>query len=98
MTLRRRPIHRDATLPDGRVVEVRVGVADDPYLEPDDEHTVSLELWTGGEVLATVDTILSPEDLDDAEVLATAVAEGLAAGRLEPTVAAVEPLADRRLA
>jgi hypothetical protein len=86
----------DATLPDGRRVRVRVGVPDDPYIAARELDTVALELVADGELLATVNTILEPAQDSEARNLARAVVAGLESGRLEPTAAALEPLADRR--
>ena len=96
MSLRGLPLEREATLPDGRVVVVRVAVAEDSYVPQSQLDTVVLELWDEelGEHLAGVATVLEPEDDAGArEVLRRAV-EGLESGELAPTAGALEPLAD----
>jgi hypothetical protein len=52
VTLRAGPLERDATLPDGRVVHVRVGLPEDGYVKAKDIETVTLELSGNGEHLA----------------------------------------------
>jgi hypothetical protein len=96
MTLRGQPLEQEATLPDGRVVAVRVGVAEDSYIPRRELDTVVLELWdeARGEHLAGVATVLTADDVDRARVLMREVVVGLTDGSLEPTAGALEPLAD----
>jgi hypothetical protein len=83
-----------ATLPDGRIVDVFVGVPDDPYIPKKDMDTVDVELRSGGEVLAAVNTVLDADQDSEARQLAREIVGGLEGGSLEPTAAAIEPLAD----
>jgi hypothetical protein len=94
MSLRGSPLEQSATLPDGRTVAVRVGVPSDPYIAKRDLETVAVELESGGEHLAAVSTVLSPEDEGEARALLRTIVEGLESGKLEPTAGAIEPLAD----
>ena len=96
MSLRGEPLEQEVTLPDGRVVAVRVGVAEDSYIARKELDTVVLELWdeARGEHLAGVATVLSADDVDAARALVREVVSGLADGSLEPTAGALEPLAD----
>jgi hypothetical protein len=96
MSLRGEPVEQEATLPDGRVVAVRVGVAEDSYIPRAELDTVVLELWdeAHGEHLAGVTTVLSSDNADAALALVREVVEGLEAGSLEPTAGALEPFAD----
>ena len=94
MSLRGEPVRQRATLPDGREVEIFVGVPDDPYIAKKDLDTVDVELRSGDEVLAAVNTVLDADDTRAAGELARDVAERLASGELEPTAGAIEPLAD----
>jgi hypothetical protein len=96
MSLRGEPLEQEATLPDGRVVTVRVGVAEDSYIPRRELDTVVLELWdeARGEHLAGVTTVLSVDDVDAARTLLRTVVGGLTDGSLEPTAGALEPLAD----
>jgi hypothetical protein len=96
MSLRGEPLEQEVTLPDGRVVAVRVGVAEDSYIPRGELDTVVLELWdeARGEHLAGVATILSANDVDAAGALLREVVAGLGTGSLAPTAGALEPLAD----
>jgi len=94
MPLRTNPIERPAALPDGRQLVVRVGIPDDPYLPKGENDTVALELLHDGEVSATVNTVLRPENEKEALALAKDVAARLESGDLQPTAGALEPLAD----
>src|SRR6476659_3049525 len=95
VSLRGKPIEREVTLPDGRVVSVRVGITEDSYIPRRALDTVVLELWDErrGEHLAGVTTILSSDDADAAHALVRQVVAGLEDGSLEPTAAALEPIA-----
>ena len=96
MSLRGQPLEQEVTLPDGRVVAVRVGVAEDSYIPRRELDTVTIELWDGdrGEHLAGVATVLSVDDVDAGRSLLREVVAGLRDGSLEPTAGALEPLAD----
>jgi hypothetical protein len=96
MSLRGQPLEQETTLPDGRVVAVRVGLAEDSYIPRREIDTVVLELWDEGrgEHLAGVSTVLSVDDVDEARALLGEVVRGLGDGSLEPTAGALEPLAD----
>ena len=94
MTLRASPVEQDATLPDGRVVRVRVGVADDSYISKSELDTVTLELIGDGEHLAAVSTVLDADQDSEARALVHDVVIGLESGSLEPTAGSLAPLAD----
>lgn len=96
MSLRESPVELTASLPDGREVLIRVGVPDDSYVPKRELSTVTAELFEGERSLAVATTILEPHEERDARELARAIAAGLADGSVEPTAAAIEPLADRR--
>ena len=95
----RTPLTRDVTLPDGRVVHVRVGVAEDGYIPAPEMDTVTLELSDG----ATAST--SPSSYHDARRRRSGRRRACAPrddrrrassrGALAPTAGAIEPLADR---
>jgi hypothetical protein len=87
-------VTQTATLPDGRSVEVFVGVPDDPYIPRRELETVDVELRSGGEVLAAVNTVLDADQDSEARQLAREIVGGLEGGSLEPTAGAIEPLAD----
>ena len=96
MSLRGEPLEQEVTLPDGRVVSVRVGLAEDSYIPRRELDTVVLELWDNerGEHLAGVATLLSADSVDAARSLLRETVAGLGDGSLEPTAGALEPLAD----
>ena len=94
VSLHGRPIEETAALPDGREVRIRVGMQEDSYLAERELQTVDVELFAGEEPLAAVSTVLLPEQESEALALARRIAAGLSSGELEPTAAAIEPLAD----
>jgi hypothetical protein len=94
VTLRGQPVRQTATLPDGRPVEIFVGVPDDPYIAKKNMNTVDVELRTGGAVLAAVNTVLRADQTSEARALAREIAKGLSSGLLEATAGSIEPLAD----
>jgi hypothetical protein len=94
VSLRGNPIVQTAALPDGRDVEIRIGVPENDYVPARQLDTVALEVRVDGEVVAALNTLLEPEHDSEARRLAREIAEGLSSGRLEPTAGALEPLAD----
>jgi hypothetical protein len=94
MTLRGRPVELETTLPDGRTVMIRVGVAKDSYITQSQLDTVTLELSADGEHIAAVTTLLAAEDDGGARALARELAAKLSSGELAPTAGSIEPLAE----
>jgi len=94
VSLRGRPVEKTAKLPDGREVSVRVGVPEDSYIARRELDTVDIELFVDGRALAAVNTVLGARDDRKALQLAREIVKGLESGELEPTAAALEPLAD----
>jgi hypothetical protein len=94
MSLRGRPVEQTARLPDGREAHVRVGVPDDPYIAKQELDTVTVELFLDGTPAAAVNTVLDADQSREARELAREIVAGLESGKLEPTAAAIEPLAD----
>jgi hypothetical protein len=95
VSLRGEPIEATATLPDGRSVLVRVGVPDDSYIPKRELDTVDIELYEGEQHLAAVNTVLDAGQVSEARGLVHEIVAGLESGELEPTAAALEPLADQ---
>jgi len=91
----RTALTRDVLLPDGRIVHVRIGVAEDSYIAARQLDTVTLELSNDDEHLAAVTTVLDVDQVDGAHALLREVAEGLESGAIAQTAGALEPLADR---
>jgi len=94
VSLRGSPLEREAKLPDGREVLVRIGLARDSYIAPSELDTVTIELVGDGEHLAAVNTVLDADQDSEARALLREVVAGLESGSLEPTAGALEPLAD----
>jgi hypothetical protein len=95
VTLRANPVEEAATLPDGRVVRIRVGIADDSYIPARELDTVTVELIGEGEHLGAVTTVLRASQESEARDLAREIVVGLESGELQPTAGGIEPLADR---
>jgi hypothetical protein len=96
MSLRGSPIEEHASLPDGGSVLVWVGVPDDPYI--DDKRnltTVDVQLREGHSVLATLSTVLDPDQTSEALELAREVKEAIEAGEIGLHASELEPFADR---
>jgi hypothetical protein len=93
MTLHDGPIEQAVTLPDGRSGTVRIGLLPDPYVVEDEIDTVSVEVLVDGRSAAFVNTVLEPDQEDEAKDLAEAIARALEAGEAEPTAGGIEPLA-----
>jgi len=94
VSLNGNPVELTAKLPDGREVLIRIGVPDDPYIAKRELHTVDVELTSGGEHLAAVNSVLLPEQESEALALARHIRDGLESGELEPTAGAIALLAD----
>ncbi len=84
-----------ASLPDGGSVTVWVGVPEDSYLAAKDVTNVDLQLHEGGAVLASVTTVLDPDQEQEAHALAREVQAAIESGEAALTAAALEPFADR---
>lgn len=96
MTLRSAPAVEHAALPGGGTVTVWVGVPDDPYI--DDKSlltTVDLQLHEGRSVVATVSTVLDPDQESEARQLARDVKAALEAGEIGLHAHELEAFADR---
>jgi hypothetical protein len=96
MTLRSSPIIEHAALPGGGTVTVWVGVPDDPYI--DDKKnltTVDIQLHEGNAVIASLSTVLDPDQDSEARQLAREVKAALEAGEIGLHASELEPFADR---
>ena len=74
---------------------MRVGVPDDSYIPRRELDTVDVELFVDGRAVAAVNTVLDANQASEALQLAREIVQGLESGKLEPTAAALEPLADQ---
>lgn len=95
MTLHGNPLEEVVTVPDGRDVLVRVGIARDPYVAERELDTIDVELFESDRLIAVVNTVLSADDDAAAGDLMRDLIAGLGSGDIEPTAAGVEPFADR---
>jgi hypothetical protein len=95
VSLRTNPLERRVTLPDGRVVTVRVGVPDDSYIPQRELDTVTVELLGEGGHLGAVTTVLDADQDSEARALLREIVAGLESGTLRPTAGSIEPLAER---
>ena len=96
MSLRSSPIVEHATLPGGGAVEVWVGVPDDPYFNDKRQlTTVDVQLREGAAVLASLSTVLDPDQESEARQLAREVKAALEAGEIGLHASELEPFADR---
>jgi hypothetical protein len=95
VSLRGAPLEAEVTIPDGRIVRVRIGVADDSYIPQRELDTVTVELYANGEHVAAVTTVLDAKQTREAQELLEEIVTGLESGDVPPTAGALEPLADR---
>jgi hypothetical protein len=96
VTLRAHPVVEHAALPGGGTVTVWVGVPDDPYIEDKTAlTTVDIQLLEGNNVIASLSTVLDPEQESEARQLAREVKAALEAGEIGLHASELEPFADR---
>jgi hypothetical protein len=96
MTLRASPVIEHASLPNGGTVTVWVGVPDDAYF--DDKRnltTVDIQLQEGNGVVASLSTVLDPDQDSEARQLAREVKAALESGEIGLHASELEPFADR---
>jgi len=97
MTLRASPAVEHAALPGGGTVTVWVGVPDDPYIDDKTQlTTVDVQLREGRSVLASVSTVLEPNEVSEGVALAREVKAAIEAGAIGLHAHDLEPFADRR--
>jgi hypothetical protein len=96
VSLRTSPVVEHAALPQGGTVTVWVGVPDDPYL--DDKSlltTVDIQLHKGNGVIASLSTVLDPDQVSEGHQLAREVKTALESGEIGLHAHDLEPFADR---
>jgi hypothetical protein len=96
VSLRTSPVVEHAALPQGGTVTVWVGVPDDPYL--DDKSlltTVDIQLHKGNGVIASLSTVLDPDQVSEGHQLAREVKTALESGEIGLHADDLEPFADR---
>jgi hypothetical protein len=96
MSLRASPFLEHASLPAGGTITVWVGVPDDAYIDDKRElQTVDIQLHEGNSVVASLSTVLEPEQTEQALSLAREVKAALEAGEIGLHANELEPFADR---
>ncbi|MGH3001332.1 MAG: hypothetical protein ACRDM1_01435 [Gaiellaceae bacterium] len=96
MSLHTSPVVEHAALSGGGTITVWVGVPDDPYVDDKRElRTVDIQLHEGNAVVASLSTVLEPEQTDEALTLAREVKAALEAGEIGLHANELEPFADR---
>jgi len=95
MSLRSTPVVEHAALPNGGGVTVWVGVPDDSYIAKSEQTTVDIQLHEGHEVIASLSTVLDPDQDGEARLLAREVKAAIEAGDIGLHAGELEPFADR---
>jgi hypothetical protein len=95
MTLRAAPIVEHAALPGGGNVTVWVGVPDDSYIAKSELTNVDIQLHEGNAVIASLTTVLDPDQESEARQLAREVKAAIEAGEIGLHANDLEPFADR---
>lgn len=96
MSLRTAPLVEHASLPGGGTVTVWVGIPDDPYIEDKSRlTTVDIQLHEGNAVVASLSTVLEPDQESEARALAREVKAAIEAGAVGLHASELEPFADR---
>jgi hypothetical protein len=96
VTLHGTPIVEHASLPGGGTVLVWVGIPDDPYIEDKSElTTVDIQLHEGNGVVASLSTVLEPDQESEARSLAREVKAAIEAGEIGLHASELEPFADK---
>jgi hypothetical protein len=95
VSLRANPVIEHASLPGGGTVTVWVGVPDDPYYEDKSQlTTVDVQLHEGDAVVASLSTVLDPDQDSEALQLARDVKAALERGEIGLHASELEPFAD----
>jgi len=90
------PIVEHASLPHGGTVTVWVGVPDDPYYDDKSQlTTVDLQLHEGNGVVASVSTVLDPDQESEARQLARDVRAAIESGEIGLHAHELERFADQ---
>lgn len=96
MSLRTHPAVEHASLPNGGTVTVWVGVPDDPYYDDKSQlTTVDIQLREGNAVVASISTVLDPDQESEAHQLARDVKAAIEAGEVGLHANDLERFADQ---
>ena len=96
MSLRASPAVEHAALPGGGTVTVWVGVPDDPYYDDKSQlTTVDLQLHEGNSMVASISTVLEPDQEHEGHQLAREVKAALESGEIGLHAHDLERFADQ---
>ena len=96
MTLLGEPVEEHAKLPQGGSIVVWVGVPDDPYYDDKSQlTTVDIQLREGNAIVASLSTVLDPDQSSEARQLAREVKAAIEAGEIGLHASDLEPFADQ---
>jgi hypothetical protein len=96
MTLRSSPVVEHASLPHGGTITIWVGVPDDPYYDDKSQlTTVDIQLHEGNGVVASVSTVLDPDQESEARQLARDVKAAIESGEIGLHAHELERFADQ---
>jgi hypothetical protein len=96
MPLRASPVTEHATLPGGGSVTIWVGIPDDPYIDDKRQLTnVDIQLREGASVVASLTTVLEPDQTSEALQLALEVKAAIENGEISLRASDLEPFADK---
>jgi hypothetical protein len=96
MSLLGEPVVEHAALPHGGSVTVWVGVVDDAYYDDKSQlTTVDLQLHEGRGVVASVETVLDPDQQSEARELAREVKAAIESGEIGLHAQELERFADK---
>jgi hypothetical protein len=90
------PLVEHASLPGGGTVTVWVGIPDDPYIDDKSNlTTVDIQLHEGNAVVASLSTVLEPDQESEGRALAREVKAAIEAGEIGLHANELEPFADK---
>jgi len=96
VTLLGTPVEEHAKLPGGGSVVIWVGVPDDPYYDDKSQlTTVDIQLHEGNGIVASMETVLDPDQRSEALQLARAVKAAIEAGEIGLHAQELERFADQ---
>jgi hypothetical protein len=96
MTLRSTPVVEHASLPQGGSVTIWVGVPDDPYYDDKSQlTTVDIQLHEGNGIVASISTVLDPDQDSEARQLALDVKAAIESGEIGLHAHELERFADQ---
>jgi hypothetical protein len=96
VSLRATPVVEHASLPEGGTVTIWVGVPDDPYYDDKSQlTTVDVQLHEGNAVVASLETVLDPDQVSEARQLANDVKAAIEAGEIGLHAQELERFADQ---